>query len=132
MAFTYYVNGMGLAGSEGFPKGLVTTTTRQCSLAWASLKTSPETARPFSAAASEPSMSACRATTSTTLPPTPPFAYNPGEQRRTSLGPSNELGRAGTDVAARRPIFAAGVKNLSPTYQAPAVAQFSLGMQHEI
>ena len=45
------------------------TTTEPSSLASDSLKTSSATARPFSAAVSEPSLSACRATLSTTAQP---------------------------------------------------------------
>jgi hypothetical protein len=53
---------------NGIPSSL--TTSRRCNLASASLKTCSAAARPFSAAASEPSTSACKATTPSASPPT--------------------------------------------------------------
>ena len=121
---------MGLAGQNGFPKGLVTNDYNTCSRVSGSLKTSSATARPFSAAASAPSSSACRATTSTTRPPTPPFAYNPGVGTNVYFSkPSTSWvhGQSHSGCPCSRPA--------SPTWRrttAPAVAQFSLGVQHEM
>ena len=130
---TYYLNGMGLAGKNGFPRGLV--------------KNDYDTIQPrvgFSEDLFGTGRTVLRGGFGTfferlqgndiyNAATNPPFAYNLGLGNNVFSSPgSNWL--TGTNVASSGlvPIFAAGVTNLQQNYRAPAVAQFSLGVQHEL
>jgi Carboxypeptidase regulatory-like domain len=60
---------------------------------------------------------------------TPPFAYNPSASNVYMTTPSKSWV---TGAQAALPFFPSSITNLAKTYRAPAVAQFSLGMQREI
>jgi hypothetical protein len=60
----------------------------------------------------------------------PPFAYNLGLSNNYLSAPGTNW-QTGVPISGF-PIFAAGVTNLAQDYRAPAVAQYSLGVQHEI
>jgi hypothetical protein len=69
----------------------------------------------------------------------PPYAYNLGLNNTMFSSPGTSwnlpaVGGVQQSIAASGgvPIFAAGVTNMPQTYRAPAVAQFSLGLQHEL
>ncbi len=59
----------------------------------------------------------------------PPFAYNPGA---TNVYFSNPHTSWKNGQTAALPVFASGVTNLAQDYPAPAVAQYSLGLQHQL
>jgi hypothetical protein len=59
----------------------------------------------------------------------PPFAFNPAA---TNVYFSNPSTSWVTGLSAKTPFFASGLTNLEKSYKAPAVAQFSLGLQHEL
>jgi hypothetical protein len=126
----FYLNGMGLAGQYGFPRGLV--------------KNDYNTLQPrvgFSDDLMGDGKTVLRGGFGTffermqgndiyNAATNPPFAYNLG------LG-NNSFSTPGFNWATGQgisgfPVFAAGVTNLQPDYKAPAVAQFSLGVQREL
>ncbi|MGB7547772.1 MAG: carboxypeptidase-like regulatory domain-containing protein [Terracidiphilus sp.] len=130
---TYYLNGMGLAGQNGFPRGLV--------------KNDYETYQPrvgFSEDISGNGKTVLRGGFGTffermqgndiyNAATSPPFAYNLSLGNSVFSSPgSNWL--LGTNVANSGgvPIFSAGVTSIAHDYKAPAVAQFSLGVQREL
>jgi hypothetical protein len=130
---TYYLNGMGLAAQNGYPRGLV--------------KPDYNTLQPrvgFSEDLFGNGKTVLRGGFGTfyerlqgndiyNAATSPPFAYNLslGNTYFSSPGAS---WLTGTNVASSGgvPIFSAGVTSLAKDYRAPAVAQFSLGVQHEI
>ena len=60
---------------------------------------------------------------------TVPFFQNPGANNVNLTNPSTSTKDGST---AALPFFASGLTNLAQTYKAPAVAQYSLGVQHEL
>jgi hypothetical protein len=130
---TYYLNGMGLAGQNGFPKGLV--------------KNDYGTLQPrigFSEDMFGNGKTVLRGGFGTffermqgndiyNAATNPPFAYNLSLGNDVFSAPGQNW-LTGTNIASSGgvPIFSAGVTSLEHSYSAPAVAQFSLGVQHEI
>ena len=125
----YYLNGIGLAGVNGFPHGLVTN--------------DYNTLQPrigFSQDVFGDGKTVLRGGIGTffermqgndiyNAATTPPFAYNPSAG---SVYFSNPKQSWVTGNAAALPSFPSGITNLPQTYKAPAVAQFSLGVQREV
>jgi hypothetical protein len=126
----FYVNGMGLAGRNGFPKGLVVN--------------DYDTLQPrvgFSEDLFGNGKTVLRGGFGTfyerlqgndiyDAATAPPFAYNPSAG---SVYVSNPSTSWVTGQAASLPFFpSGGWENLAQTYKAPATAQFSLGIQHEV
>lgn len=58
-----------------------------------------------------------------------PFAYNPGADNVYLSDPHTSWV---TGTTAATPFFPTGMTNLDPYYPAPAVAQYSLGLQHQL
>ena len=130
---SYYLNGMELAGQNGSPRGLV--------------KNDYKTYQPrvgFSEDLFGNGKTVLRGGFGTfferlqgndiyNAATNPPFAYNLGLNNATFSAPGSNW-VTGTSVAASGgvPIFAAGVTNLAQNYNAPAVAQFSFGVQREV
>jgi Carboxypeptidase regulatory-like domain len=125
----FYLNGVGLAGQNGFPRGLV--------------KNDYGTLQPrvgFSEDLFGNGKTVIRGGFGTffermqgndiyNAATTPPFAFNPSASSVYFSTPTKSWV---TGAAAATPTFASGITNLSHTYKAPAVAQFSLGVQREI
>lgn len=125
----FYLNGIGLAGQNGFPRGLVTN--------------DYQTIQPrigFSEDMFGNGKTVLRGGFGTfyermqgndiyNAATTPPFAYNPSGSNVYFSTPAKSWV---TGLAAATPTFPSGLTNLASTYKAPAVAQFSLGVQHEL
>jgi hypothetical protein len=125
----FYLNGMGLAGQNSFPKGLV--------------ENDYNTLQPrvgFSEDLFGNGKTVLRGGFGTfyerlqgndiyNAATNPPFAFNPAA---TNVYFSNPSTSWVTGLTAATPFFASGLTNLEKSYKAPAVAQFSLGLQHEL
>ena len=129
----YYLNGMGLAGQNGFPKGLV--------------KNDYQTYQPrvgFSEDLFGNGKTVLRGGFGTfyermqgndiyNAATAPPFAYNLSIGNTTWSQPGFNWQQGASATANGLPVFAAGgFAFLQQDYRAPAVAQYSLGVQHEL
>jgi len=126
----YYLNGMGQAAKFGFPRGLV--------------KNDYNTIQPrvgFSEDLFGNGKTVLRGGFGTfferlqgndiyNAATSPPFAYNLGLNNTLLSSPATDW-QKGTTVSGF-PVFAAGVTSLAKDYRAPATAQFSFGIQHEL
>jgi len=125
----YYLNGIGLAGVNGFPHGLVTNdyNTLQPRLGFSEdlFGNGRTVLRGGFGTFFERMQGNDIYDTATT----PPFAYNPSANNVYFSTPSKSW--VNGDVASK-PFFPAGINNMPQTYKAPAVAMFSLGVQHEV
>ena len=125
----YYLNGIGLAGVNGFPHGLVTNdyNTLQPRVGFSEdlFGNGKTVLRGGFGTFFERMQGNDIYDTATT----PPFAYNPSANNVYFSTPSNSW--VNGDVASK-PFFPAGINNMPQTYKAPAVAMFSLGVQHEV
>jgi hypothetical protein len=125
----YYLNGIGLAGVNGFPHGLVTNdyNTLQPRVGFSEdlFGTGKTVLRGGLGTFFERMQGNDIYDTATT----PPFAYNPSASKVYFSTPKKSWV---TGDAADLPFFPAGINNMPQTYKAPAVAQFSLGVQHEL
>jgi len=125
----FYLNGMGLAGQNGFPKGLVTNDydTLQPRVGFSEdLFGNGKTVLRGGFGTFFERMQGNDIYNAATAPP---FAFNPGA---TNVYFSNPSTSWVTGATAALPFYAQGLTNLAQTYRAPAVAQFSLGVQHEL
>jgi hypothetical protein len=125
----YYLNGISLAGQNGTPRGLV--------------KNDYATLQPrigFSEDLFGNGKTVIRGGFGTffermqgndiyNAATTPPYAYSPSANSVYFTDTSKSWV---TGQAASLPTFPSGITNLAHTYKAPAVAMFSLGVQHEI
>ena len=130
---TFYLNGIGMAGQYGFPRGLV--------------KNDYKTIQPrvgFSEDIFGDGRTVIRGGFGTfyerlqgndiyNAATNPPFAYNLGLHNVTFLSPGQNW-QTGGNVANSGgvPIFATGMTTLAKDYRAPGVAQYSLGVQHQL
>jgi len=128
----YYLNGMGQASVEGFPHGLVVNdyNTLQPRVGFSEdLMGNGKTVLRGGFGTFFERMQGNDIYNAAT---NPPFAYNLS-LGNTYLSTPGTNWQTGANAAANGfPIFAAGMTNLAKAYKAPAVAQFSLGVQHEI
>lgn len=125
----YYLNGMGLAGVNGFPHGLVVNdyNTLQPRVGFSEdlFGNGKTVLRGGFGTFFERMQGNDIYDTATS----PPFAYNPSANYVYFSTPSKSW--VSGDVAAK-PFFPAGLNNMPQTYKAPAVAMFSLGVQREV
>ena len=125
----YYLNGIGLAGVNSFPRGLVNNDygTLQPRVGFSEdLFGNGKTVLRGGIGTFFERMQGNDIYNAAT---TPPFAYNPSAGSVYFSAPKKSWVTGDT---AALPFFPAGITNLPQTYKAPAVAQFSLGVQHEV
>jgi hypothetical protein len=130
MTTPFYLNGMGLAGQNGFPKGLVTNyyNTWQPRIGFSEdLFGNGKTVLRGGFGTFFERMQGNDIYNAATAPP---FAYNPGASNVYFSDPHTSFV---TGQTATVPVFASGGwENLAYNYPAPAVAQYSLGLQHQL
>ena len=125
----YYLNGIGLAGRNGFPAGLVNNdyNTLQPRVGFSEdLFGNGKTVFRGGIGTFFERMQGNDIYNAAT---TPPFAYNPSAS---SVYMSTPTKSWVTGQQASTPVYASSITNLAQTYKAPAVAQFSLGLQREL
>jgi hypothetical protein len=125
----YYLNGIGLAGVNAFPRGLVNNdyNTLQPRIGFSEdLFGDGKTVLRGGIGTFFERMQGNDIYNAAT---TPPFAYNPSAGKVYFTTPKKSWV---TGDAAELPSFPSGITNLPQTYKAPAVAQFSLGVQREV
>ena len=125
----YYLNGMGLATVNGFPRGLVVNdyNTLQPRVGFSEdlFGNGKTVLRGGFGTFFERMQGNDIYDTATS----PPFAYNPSANNVYFSTPSKSWV---TGDVASKPFFPAGLNNMPQTYKAPAVAMFSLGVQREV
>ena len=125
----FYLNGIGLAAQNGFPRGLVVNdyNTLQPRVGFSEdLFGNGKTVLRGGFGTFFERMQGNDIYNAAT---TPPFAYNPSASNVYVSTPTKSWVSGAT---ASTPVYPSGITNLPQSYKAPAVAQFSLGVQHEL
>jgi len=128
----YYLNGMGEAGVNGFPHGLVVNdyNTWQPRVGFSEdLMGNGKTVLRGGFGTFFERLQGNDIYNAAT---NPPFAYNLSLGNTLLSDPGTNWQTGSNATAGGFPIFAAGLTNLAQNYKAPAVGQYSLGVQHEI
>ena len=136
---SYYLNGMGLAGQNGFPRGLVNPDYKTLQPRVGFSEDLFGNGKTILRGGFGTFYERLQGNDIYNAATNPPYAYNLGLNNTMFSSPGTSwnlpaVGGVQQSIAASGgvPIFAAGVTNMPQTYRAPAVAQFSLGLQHEL
>jgi len=125
----FYLNGMGLAGQNGFPKGLVTNDYRSLQPRVGFSEDLFGNGKTVLRGGFGTFFERMQGNDIYDAATNAPFAFDPGATNVYFSSPSTSWV---TGATAALPFFAQGVTDLAQSYRAPAVAQFSLGIQHEL
>jgi hypothetical protein len=125
----FYLNGMGLAGQNGFPKGLVTNDYNTWQPRIGFSEDVFGNGRTVLRGGFGTFFERMQGNDIYNAATSPPFAFNPGASNVYFSNPHTSWK---TGQTAAVPVFASGVTNLASRYPAPAVAQYSLGLQHQL
>jgi Carboxypeptidase regulatory-like domain len=125
----FYLNGIDLAGQNGIPKGIVNTdyNTFQPRVGFSYDVTG--TGKTVLRGGFGTFYERLQGNDIYNAATNPPFSYNPNPNSVFFSTPSQSYFTGDT---AAIPLFPASMTTLAKTYKAPAVAQFSLGVQHEL
>jgi hypothetical protein len=125
----FYLNGMGLAGKNGFPRGLVTNDYRTLQPRVGFSEDLFGNGKTVLRGGFGTFFERMQGNDIYDAATNAPFAFDPGA---TNVYFSNPSTSWVTGETAALPFYAQGVTDLAQNYRAPAVAQFSLGVQHEV
>ncbi|MDE3201720.1 MAG: hypothetical protein KGN79_12460, partial [Acidobacteriota bacterium] len=126
---SYYLNGMGIAGVNGFPRGLVTNDYRTLQPRVGFSEDLFGNGKTVLRGGFGTFFERMQGNDIYNAATAPPFAFSP---TATNVYMSTPTKSWVSGATATTPYFAAGITNLAKVYRAPAVAMFSLGVQHEL
>jgi hypothetical protein len=129
-AVQYYLNGIGLAGQNGFPKGLVENDYKTLQPRVGFSDDMFGNGKTILRGGFGTFFERLQGNDIYNAATNPPFAYNLGLGNNQFSSPGFNWD-SGVGISGF-PVFAAGITDLAQNYRAPAVAQFSLGVQREI
>jgi hypothetical protein len=125
----FYLNGIELAGKDGFPRGLVTNDYATVQPRFGFSEDVFGTGKTVLRGGFGTFYERMQGNDIYNAATNPPFAFNPSA---TNVYFSDPHTSWQTGATAAQPFFASSMTNLAKKYPAPAVAQFSLGVQHEL
>ena len=125
----FYLNGMGLAGVNGFPKGLVVNDYNTLQPRVGFSEDLFGNGRTVLRGGFGTFFERLQGNDIYNAATSPPFAFSPSASKVYLSTPSTSWV---TGATAATPTFPAEMANLAKTYKAPAAAQFSFGIQHEL
>jgi hypothetical protein len=125
----FYLNGIGLAGQNGFPRGLVTNDYKSLQPRVGFSEDLMGNGKTILRGGFGTFFERMQGNDIYNAATTPPYFNNPGASKVYFTNPSTSWV---TGQTAAQPFFPQGLTNLSKVYRAPAVAQFSLGVQREV
>jgi hypothetical protein len=125
----FYLNGMGLAGQAGFPRGLVANNYNSWQPRFGFSDDLFGNGKTVLRGGFGTFFERLQGNDIYDAATNPPFANNPSNS--TSYF-STPLKSWSTGLTAALPVFPVGLTNLAQHYAPPGVAQFSLGIQHEL
>jgi Carboxypeptidase regulatory-like domain len=125
----FYLNGMGLAGQNGYPPGLVTNDYKTLQPRIGFSEDVFGTGKTILRGGFGTFYERMQGNDIYNAATNAPFFNNPGATNVYFSNPSTSWVTGNT---AALPFFAQGMQTLAHTYRAPAVAMFSLGVQHQL
>ncbi|UWZ84346.1 TonB-dependent receptor [Occallatibacter riparius] len=128
----FYLNGMGQAGKYGFPRGLVVNDYRTLQPRVGFSEDVFGTGRTVLRGGFGTFFERMQGNDIYNAATNAPFAYNLQISNTYWSDPGTNYQTGNSAAAEGFPVFATSVTNLAQDYRAPAVAQYSLGVQHEI
>ena len=128
----FYLNGIGLAGVNGFPRGLVVNDYRTLQPRVGFSEDLFGTGRTVLRGGIGSFFERMQGNDIYNAATSAPFAYNLNISNTLWSDPGTNWQTGASAAAQGFPIFATGVTSLQQKYRAPGVAQYSLGVQHEV